>query len=83
MGFGDILDYNWDIEIPGPYSFIIGGCYKSSILIHESDCVDGTQMLVIFLRDLTRVHVVLSVDICQPNAVAIWNSGADLYDLLV
>lgn len=69
VGFGDVLDHDWDIEIPGPYSFVIGRGNKSPILIHESDSVDGTQVLVILLRDFPRVHVVLGVGGGQLNKV--------------
>ena len=67
MRLCNVFDYDWYVEIPGSYSLVIGCCYKSAILIHKSDSVDGTQMLVVFLRDFSRVHVILRVGGRQPN----------------
>jgi hypothetical protein len=55
----DIFDHNWNVVVPSSDSFIVGCCYEPPVLVHEGDSVDRTQMLIVFLRDLPRVHVIL------------------------
>jgi hypothetical protein len=54
MRFGDVLDDYWDIVVPSTYRFVVGGGYETTILIDESDSIDGSKMLIISLDDLVR-----------------------------
>jgi hypothetical protein len=54
MWFGDVLDDYWDIVVPTTYRFVVGGGYETTILIDESDSIDGSKMLIISLDDLVR-----------------------------
>ena len=58
--FGDVFDDNRDVKVPCTYSLVVRRRGEPSILIDESDRIHRSQMLVIFLRDLTSVYVVLT-----------------------
>lgn len=55
----DVLDDNRDVEVPGADGLVIGGRHEPPVFVNEGDRVHGSQMLVVFLRYLSRVHVVL------------------------
>lgn len=61
MRFGNVFDDNWDIVIPTTYRFIVRGGYETTILIDESNSVDGSEMLIIRLDDLVGPQIVLKV----------------------
>ena len=56
---GDVFDGDRNVEIPGPNGFVIRRGDEPPILIHEGDCVDRPQMLIVLLRDLSCPYVVL------------------------
>ena len=60
---GDVLDDNWDVVVPSTYSFVIGGCDKTSIFVNKGDSVDWTEMLIVFLSDFSRIHVILHIQV--------------------
>lgn len=62
---GDVFDCYRDVEIPGADRLIIRRSDKPPILIHESDRVDGPQMLIIFLCYFPRPDVVLGGVSCH------------------
>lgn len=55
----DILDHHRDIEVPGSHRLVVGSGDESPVLVHESDGVYGSKMLVVLLRDLAGIHIVL------------------------
>lgn len=59
MRFGNVFDNHRNVVVPSADGLVVRSCHESPILIHECDRVHGTKMLVVFLCDLTRVHVVL------------------------
>lgn len=59
----DVLDDNRNVKIPCTDSLVIRRRDEPSILVDESDGIHGTQMLVIFLGDLTSIYVVLNKEI--------------------
>ena len=59
--FGNVFDDYWDIVVPSTYRFIVGGGYETTILIDESNSVDGSEMLIISLDDLVGSQIVLHV----------------------
>lgn len=60
--FCNILDDNGNIEVPCTDRLVIGGRDKSPVFVHEGDCIHWSEMLIVLLRDVARVHVILS---CQ------------------
>lgn len=56
---GDIFDCDRDIEIPCTNSLVVGCSNEPSVLVHESNGVDWSQVLIIFLRDLACSYVIL------------------------
>lgn len=52
--FSNVLDDYWDIVVPTTYRFVVRGRYETTILIDESDSIDGSKMLIISLDDLVR-----------------------------
>ena len=59
----DVFDHNRDVEIPGSYCLVIRGRDKPSVFVYKRDSIHWSQMLVILLRDFSRVHVVLTESI--------------------
>ena len=55
----DVLDYNRDVEVPSSDGLVVRRGYEPPIIVHKRDCVHRPEMLVVFLRDLPRVHIVL------------------------
>jgi hypothetical protein len=55
----DVFDRDRDVEIPSANRLVIRSRDEPPILVHESDCVDRSQVLVVLLRDLSRSYVVL------------------------
>jgi hypothetical protein len=85
MGLSNVLDHNWDVEIPCSYRLVIRCGDKPSVFVHKGDCVHRTKVLVIFLRDFTRIHVILFK---QSNISVVLSANdnwtaAHLYDFLV
>lgn len=70
----DVFDHYGYVEIPCPDRFIIRCCHESSIFVHKGDRVDRSKMLIVFLSDVSRVHVVLDQDQHSP----IENTGVDV-----
>lgn len=60
--FGDVLDHNRDIIVPCTDRLIVRRRDETSVVVDESNRVDRSQMLVVFLRDFGGVHVVLEGD---------------------
>lgn len=56
---GDVFDDNGDVVVPNADRLVIRSGNKSTILVDECNGVHGSQMLVVLLGDLRRVHVVL------------------------
>ena len=56
----DILDDNRDVEVPGSDGLVIGCRDETPVLIDEGNRVHRTKVLVVFLRNLPRIHVVLT-----------------------
>jgi hypothetical protein len=59
MGLRDVLDHDRDIIIPCSDGLIVRRRYKPTIFVDKRDRVDRAQVLIIFLGDLSRVHVIL------------------------
>ena len=60
--FRNVLNDHGDIEVPCTDRLVVRRRNEASVLIDESDCVDRSKMLVIFLCDLARVYVILVND---------------------
>jgi hypothetical protein len=65
MWLGDVLDHHRDIEIPGTDRFVIRRRDEPPVVVDEGDRVHGTQVLVVLLSDLARVHVVLPATLAR------------------
>lgn len=59
VGFRNILNDNRNIEIPCPYGLVVRGCDEASVFINEGYRVYWSQMLIVFLSDFPRVHIIL------------------------
>ena len=59
MGFCNVLDHDGYIIVPRSNSFIIRGSDKPTIFVDERNRVHRSQVLVVFLRNLARLHIVL------------------------
>ena len=59
VGFGNVLDHDGYIVVPRPDGFIVRGSDKAAVFVDKGDRVDGSQVLVVFLGDVARIHVVL------------------------
>lgn len=81
MGLSDVLDDNWDIEIPGPNGLVVRCCYKPAVFINEGDSVHRSQVLVVFLRYFSRVYVVLIAR--SAGRLRNYRQGTHLNDLFV
>ncbi len=57
--FRNILDDHWDIIIPSSNRLIIRSSNKPPILIHPSDRINRSKMLIVFLSDLSGIKIVL------------------------
>ena len=57
---GDVFDDNWDVIVPTANRLVVRCRQESSVVIDESDRIDGSQMLVVCLRNLLLPHVVLN-----------------------
>ena len=68
MRLSDVLDDYGDVKVPGPDRLVVGGCYETSVLVDEGNRVDGSEVLVVFLRNFAGVHVILHTD-GQGNSV--------------
>ena len=66
--FGNVFDDYWDIVVPSTYRFIVGGGYETTILIDESNSVDGSEMLIISLDDLVGSQIVLHVSLAHDTS---------------
>lgn len=64
MGFRDVFDHDRYIIIPSPDGFVVRRSDKPTIFVHKRDRVYRSQVLVIFLRDLARIHIILGTT-CQ------------------
>ena len=58
---GDVLDHNRNVVVPRADSLVVGGGYESTILIYKRDGVHWAQVLIVFLDNLPRIHVILYV----------------------
>jgi hypothetical protein len=67
MRFGNVFDDDWDIVVPSTYCLVVRGGYETTILIDESNSVDGSEMLIICLDDLVRSQIVLQVSSTPSN----------------
>ena len=82
MRFCDILDHNGDVIIPGTNGLVVRGRDKASVLVDESDSVDRTQVLIILLGNLPRVHVILHGRI-QQSIFALTDESTYLNNLFI
>lgn len=57
--FSDILDDHRYIKVPSPYCFVVRGGDEAAVFINESNGVDRTQVLIVFLCNVAGVHIVL------------------------
>ena len=64
MGFRNVLDHDGDIIVPRPDSFVVRGSDEPTIFVDKRDRVYRSQVLVIFLRNLARIHIILGTVIC-------------------
>ena len=62
IGFGNVLDDDRNVKVPSPYCFVVRCCNEPPILVDECNSVDRPKMLVVFLGDISRVHVILEND---------------------
>lgn len=63
MWLGNIFDHDGNVIVPCSYGLIVRCGYESAVVIHECDAVHWPKMLVVFLDNFGRVHVVLSIQI--------------------
>ncbi len=56
---GDVFDDDGDIEFPDPHRLVVRGAHEPPVLVDKSDGVDGPQVLVILLHDVTAVDIKL------------------------
>lgn len=68
--FSNVLDHDGDIEVPCPYGLVIRRRDKATVFINEGDSVHRPQMLVVFLGNLTRVHIILQN--AQASSIPWW-----------
>ena len=66
---GDVFDCHGDVEIPGANGLVIRCGDEPPILIHEGDCVNRPQMLIVLLRDFSCPYVVLDRVSCHSYPV--------------
>jgi hypothetical protein len=52
--FSNVFDDYWDIVVPSTYRLVVRGGYETTILIDESNSIDGSEMLIVSLDDLVR-----------------------------
>lgn len=64
----NILDYYGNIKVPGPDRLVIRSRDKATILIHECDRVYWAQMLIILLRNFSRIDVILGLSVTSTQA---------------
>ena len=55
----DIFDHNRNVKVPCPDRLVVRSGHKSPIFVNECDGVHWSQMLIVFLSDLTAVDIVL------------------------
>ena len=65
--FCDIFDHDWDVKVPCTYGLVIGRRHEPPVVINEGDSVHRTEMLVVFLGNLARVHIILHKDTASTN----------------
>lgn len=82
MRLCDILDDDRDIIVPCANGLVVGCGDETSVLVDERDTVHRPKMLVIFLGNLTRVHVVLDI-LSAPKIAPVYCSPTHLDDLLI
>ena len=58
-GLGDVLDYNRNVIVPCANRLVIRGSHKSPVFVYECNRIDRSQMLVVFLYNLSRIDIVL------------------------
>ena len=59
MRFGDVLDYDGDVEVPCSDRFVVGRRDETAVLVDEGDGVYRPEMLIVLLRDFAGVKIVL------------------------
>lgn len=59
VGLSDVLDHDRDIVVPRSDRLVVRGRDEPAVVVDEGDRVDGSEMLVVLLRDLVGVGVVL------------------------
>ncbi len=79
----DVLDNDRDVKVPCAYRFIIRSRDESSVLVDEGDSIDGAEMLIVFLGNVTRIHIILDASQieCQLKRVTLRETNLD--DLLI
>lgn len=79
--FSDVFNHNGDIIIPCSDGFVVRGCDEPSILVNECNGIYRTQVLIVFLCDFTRVHVILTM--CKLKEFENKRSDTNLNNLLI
>lgn len=59
--FGDVLDHNRNIVVPHSNGLVIRCGNESTVVVDEIDGIDRSEMLIVFLSNFSRVHVILRV----------------------
>lgn len=49
VGFRDEFDGDGDVVFPSAEGFVVGSGDEAAIIVDESDCVDGPEVVVVFL----------------------------------
>lgn len=57
--FGNVLDDYRDVVVPSSDCLVIRGGQEPSVVVDPCDGVDGSQMLIVLLRDLLFPQIIL------------------------
>jgi len=57
--FGNVLDHHRNVKVPSSDCFIVRSRHKPPVFIYEGNSINRSKMLIVFLRDLARVHIIL------------------------
>lgn len=74
MGFGNVFYYDGYIIVPCADSLVVRGGHEPSVLVDKGDGVDGSQVLVILLCDLTRVDIILERRVSAMIRMVTWHT---------
>ncbi len=57
--FGDVFDGDRDVVVPGSEGFVVRGGHEAAVFVNEGDGIDGCEMMVVFLDNITSTDVEL------------------------